>query len=377
MHPTFNPMIGPSPYVQINMGARFVPCMKSIDGVENANQTISWPCPNTTTTDPNAASNHCTLSDLCGFGGVPNPVVNGSLDDPNRPNQWFRFIIPMFLHGGFVHIGFNLLIQLTMGADVERMVGWWRYATVYLASGIFGFVLGGNYAAQGISSTGCSGALFGIFALYVLDLLYTWKDRRSPWTEFIIIIFGVGISFVLGLLPGLDNFSHIGGFIMGLALGLCIMRSPNALRERIGLARDRNDHHPYATTVTMSGGAGPPNPRRGRRADDHEDIDDNGAGNFPSSNRGSNGVLNFFQGRKPLWWAWWLVRVGALVAVLIGFILLIVDFYKYPKTTCSWCYRLSCLVSCCIVLKRKSFMPRYTDGSCSRSRIGAPREICS
>ncbi|BDD55267.1 hypothetical protein MPDQ_001720 [Monascus purpureus] len=325
--PTFNPMIGPSPYVQINMGARFDPCMKNVEGVQNANDTISWPCPNSTSS---VAS--CTLSELCGFNGVPNPHVGGSVHDSPAPDQWFRFIIPMFLHGGFVHIGFNMIVQLTMGVDVERMVGWWRYALVYVASGIWGFVLGGNYAGEGMSSTGCSGCLFGILALYVLDLLYTFKERQSPWVELIVMIVGVGISFVLGLLPGLDNFAHIGGFIMGLALGLCILRSPNALRERIGLARN-----PY---VAMSGGAGPEDENKTNHIGV---VDFFKARRTRSTTDDTSGPLGFFRGRKPLWWAWWLVRVGALVAVLIGFILLIVDFYKYPKSNCSWCYRLSCL----------------------------------
>jgi membrane associated rhomboid family serine protease len=314
-------MIGPSPYVQINMGSRFVACMKNIPTVQDATESIGWPCPNTTSSDANNPSNQCTLSQLCGFNGVPNPHVGGSLNDQPEPNQWFRFIVPMFLHAGIVHIGFNMLMQMTMGADMERNIGWWRYALVYFASGIFGFVLGGNYAAQGISSTGASGSLFGIIALFLLDLLYTWQQHRRPWLDLFFIILEIAVSFVLGLLPGLDNFSHIGGFIMGLAMGLCMMRSPNYIRERIGLART-----PY---VVMSGGVGVAQP------EDRIEESDKLTRSRP---------LAFFQGRKPMWWAWWLVRIGALVAVVVGFILLVTNFYKYPKSNCSWCYRLSCLV---------------------------------
>ncbi|EAW14501.1 rhomboid family membrane protein [Aspergillus clavatus NRRL 1] len=332
LHPQFNPMIGPSPYVQINMGARYTPCMKNVDKIQNSPVEFMFPCPNATSTTDFV----CSLSELCGFNGVPNPVPKGHLTDRPMPNQWFRFIIPMFLHTGIIHIGFNLLVQMTMGADMERTVGWWRYAFVYLASGIWGFVLGGNYAAQGESSCGCSGSLFGILALYILDLLYTWNERASPLTELIIMVIGIGISFVLGLLPGLDNFSHIGGFVMGLASGLCIMRSPNALRERIGLARN-----PY---VAMTGGAGASTePENSKIADPGSSITDFFKGRKGPKSAEVTGPLSFFKGRKPLWWAWWLVRLGALVAVLIGFILLIVDFYKYYTSNCSWCYRLSCL----------------------------------
>ncbi|KAL4787963.1 hypothetical protein BJX76DRAFT_317432 [Aspergillus varians] len=318
--PQFNPMVGPSAYVQINMGARYTPCMKNVPGLQNASSTVSFPCPNSTTTDTD-----CTLSDLCGFSGVPNPHAGGSIDDKPEPNQWFRFIVPIFLHSGFIHIGFNLIVQMTMGADMERMIGWWRYTLIYFSSGIWGFVLGGNYAGQGEASCGCSGALFGILALFILDLLYGWRDRQSPWVELIIMILGIAVSFVLGLLPGLDNFSHLGGFTMGLAIGLCVMRSPNALRERIGLARS-----PY---VAMSGGV----------ASENADPNANKPTGSKFGDLGKFSPKSFFAGRKPLWWAWWLVRLGALVGVLVGFILLIVNFYKYPSTNCSWCYRFSCL----------------------------------
>lgn len=225
--PSFNPMIGPSQQVLINMGSRYVPCMKNVKGVQNyvppaginlAEPGFPFPCPNSTTNDPTNPSNMCSLSELCGFDGVPNPKWLGAdgLDQKPEPNQWFRFITPIFLHAGFVHIGFNLLLQLTMGREIEVAIGSVRFFLVYVSAGIFGFVLGGNFAASGISSTGASGALFGIIAITLLDLLYSWSERRNPGRELFFIIIEIVISFVLGLLPGLDNFSHIGGFIVGL-----------------------------------------------------------------------------------------------------------------------------------------------------------------
>ncbi|KAL1869712.1 hypothetical protein VTK73DRAFT_2953 [Phialemonium thermophilum] len=310
IHPQFNPMIGPSTYVLINMGARFVPCMHNVQGVQTSPQNISWPCPNTTSNNVDDPSQQCTLSQLCGFGGVPE-FYNTDINHHPEPNQWFRFIVPMFLHAGVIHIGFNLLLQLTMGREMEKAIGSIRFFLVYVCSGIFGFVLGGNFAAPFISSTGASGSLFGVIALTLLDLLYSWRDRRNPVKDLMFILLDVLISFVLGLLPGLDNYSHIGGFVMGLALGICVLHSPNALRSRIG------EDPPYSSVV---GGYGP-------------------QGAAPSFFKNPVG---FFKGRKPLWWAWWLIRAGALVLVTIFFILLLNNFYVYRKT-CHWCKYLSCL----------------------------------
>ena len=325
------------------MGARYVPCMRNstfekkpakdtkcpsgmhLDTSEIPEQkfsndsTVGWPCPNTTTS---AAT--CSLNQLCGFNEDKNSV---------QPRQWFRFITPMFMHAGIVHIAFNLLLQLTLGKEMEQEIGPLRFTLVYLCSGIFGFVLGGNFAPAGIASVGASGSLFGIIALMLLDLFYYWDERKSPWIDLLWLLFEIAISFVLGLLPGLDNFSHIGGFLMGLVLGVCILHSPNTLRKRIGL-----DEAPYSP-VTLNKNYDP------------------GAGGIKGF---AKQPVGFFKGRKPLWWAWWLIRAAALIGVLAGFILLLQNFYNDHPSSCSWCKHLSCLVRPCICCLRGSMLTSVT-----------------
>jgi membrane associated rhomboid family serine protease len=269
---------------------------------------------------------------LCGFSGFSN----------EHPNQWFRFIIPMFLHAGLVHIAFNLLLQLTMGREMEKAIGSIRFAIVYFSSGIFGFVLGGNFAATAIASTGASGCLFGILALVLLDLIYGWNERRHPIKDLMWILVDIVISFVLGLLPGLDNFSHIGGFLMGLAAGICLLHSPNVLRQRIG-----------------ESGTSPLNKASYRNVGSEAELSTNpkdpmlpaaaAAKAAPTTTASPANIssfakqpVGFFKGRKPLWWAWWLFRLGALIGALVVFVILLNNFYKYHDT-CSWCKYLSCL----------------------------------
>lgn len=319
IHPQFNPMIGPSTYVQINMGARFVPCMRVTPGVQDSAEPVNWPCPNTTTSDANAASNHCDLKALCGFAGFNN----------DHPNQWWRFIVPMFLHAGLIHIAFNLLLQLTMGREMEKAIGSIRFALVYFSSGIFGFVLGGNFAASAIASTGASGCLFGVLALVLLDLIYGWNERPHPVKDLMWILVDIVISFVLGLLPGLDNFSHIGGFLMGLATGICLLHSPNILRQRTGEVVA-----PYRNVGSEPDVSNPKGPMLA--VPSHPTTAPANVAAFASH------PLGFFKGRKPLWWAWWLFRAGALIGVLVAFVVLLNNFYKYHDT-CSWCKYLSCL----------------------------------
>ena len=318
-------MIGPSQYVLINMGARYPPCMHNTKGVQDQSQAINWPCPWSTPNDLQDKSMQCTLSQVCGFGGVAEPdYSNGApgLDHEPFPNQWWRFIIPIFMHAGIIHIGFNLLLQMTLGREIERVIGSIRFFLVYMASGIFANVFGANYAGTAVASTGASGALFGIIALTLLDLLYSWSERRNPIRELAFLLIQVLVCFALGLLPGLDNFAHIGGFIVGLCLGISVLHSPNALRRKIG-----EDHFGGPTYSNIPGGGG------------------NSSGitsvAFPAFYRNPVG---FFKGRKPLWWAWWLLRAVFLILIIVVFIVLLNSFYT-NSANCSWCKYLSCIVS--------------------------------
>ncbi|PHH88329.1 hypothetical protein CDD83_7683 [Cordyceps sp. RAO-2017] len=301
--PQFNPMIGPSTQVMINMGARYVPCMHNVREIQGSQVPVLFLCPNATTND-----NFCPLSDLCGFGGVPNPTFNDVNQSP-APNQWFRFITPIFMHAGLIHIGFNLLMQLTIAKEMEVAIGPIRFFIVYMSAGIFGFVLGGNFAAPALPSTGASGALFGVIALTLLDLFYSWKERKQPVKDLMFLLLDMVISFALGLLPGLDNFAHIGGFVMGLGLGICVLHSPNSLRRRMGSGT------PYSAVFPGDG---------------------------PTAASVFKGPLGFFKGRKPFWWFWWIVRAIVLIIVIVVFVVFINYFYT-ARDRCEWCKYLSCI----------------------------------
>lgn len=324
----FSPVIGPSPYVLINMGSRYAPCMRPLKVITESEFPIDWPCPKVIDQRDLQEDEKCRLNEVCGLGansvdlnlseGVRNgtivPTAEQIKELNGNPNQWFRFITPMFLHAGIIHIGFNMIVQITLARDMEKSIGHIRFTLVYIASGIFGFIMGGNFAGLNSNSVGASGALFGIIALTLLDLLYHWSERKSPFKDLLFIFLDIAIIFVLGLLPGLDNFAHIGGFLMGLVLGICLLHSPAALRKRIGAMEP-----PYQGLAT-------------REVSEESTV-----------KQFAKAPVGFFKGRKAGWWAWWLVRAAALVAVLIVFIVLLKNFYAEPMHVCSWCHRLSCL----------------------------------
>ncbi|KAK9477241.1 hypothetical protein V1514DRAFT_309522 [Lipomyces japonicus] len=289
--PSFNPMIGPSSYTQIHMGARYNPCIHQIKGLTD-NLTLKFPCPNSTTINTNV----CSLSKLCGMGGF-------GLD----PFQWWRFITAMFLHAGFIHIIVNLLMQFTLGFHVEREIGLIRYTIVYLACGINGFILSGNFSGNGSVSTGASGAIFGLFALQILDICFNWSEFSTPGSTLLFYLVEIIIALALGLLPGLDNFAHIGGFAMGILLGIGLLRSPSFMRSKMGQANDRY-YYPHARSIKQ---------------------------------KLTNSWMHF-RSRNPFWYFWVLIRLTALI-VAAAFMIILIKYFTNGGGHCSWCKYLSCI----------------------------------
>ncbi|KAJ3249226.1 hypothetical protein HDU78_005366 [Chytriomyces hyalinus] len=210
----FNYMIGPSSGIIIHTGGRFTPCIRPNTGYDKPGMIFACPAgvPGTPQRQGGSTIQVCTLDQLCGMGGL-----NGQ-----PPNQWYRFIVPIFLHGGLVHLAMNLVFQCKTGFQMEQDFGWWRMALIYMISGVGGFIFGGNYSGMS-PSVGCSGALFGLIACLLIDLMQNWRLVKNPGWELAKLIFLILVSFLLGTLPYLDNFAHIGGFFCGFLAGLIFM----------------------------------------------------------------------------------------------------------------------------------------------------------
>lgn len=216
--PSINPMLGPSSEFFISFGARFVPCMRKVPALPTSEQL---PCLKYSTSSSNMYTPNelCPISEICG------------LKDANNPNQSYRFVSAIFVHAGFVHIFFNLLVQLTLCAQIEKLIGSIAYTIVYFGGGIGGNLLGGNFGLIGQPALGASGAIYTCISIELVDLCYNWKyEYRAKMRLAMSIVFTI-IGLALGLLPGLDNFAHIGGFCVGILGGLIFAPSLHPTRR--------------------------------------------------------------------------------------------------------------------------------------------------
>jgi len=141
--------------------------------------------------------------------------------------QWWRFIAPVFLHAGIIHIVMNLFMQVRVGFSLERQYGALRIAPVYLGAGVLGNLMSATFLPN-LPSVGASGALFGLVGLLLIDLIKNWNSLQSPCLALCEYMCQLIVTLVIGLLPFVDNFAHIGGFIAGILLSIVFL--PNNRR---------------------------------------------------------------------------------------------------------------------------------------------------
>jgi membrane associated rhomboid family serine protease len=146
-------------------------------------------------------------------------------------HEWYRLVTAMFLHGGLIHIGFNMIVLLDIGPMVEEVYGSARYLFLYLVMGIAGYVLS---ALAGHFSVGASGAILGIIGLLIAITTKRggtqMKELRSRLISWVVTIFALG--FLVGGLRT-DNWAHFGGLAAGFLLGKVFAdRLPEPGRER-------------------------------------------------------------------------------------------------------------------------------------------------
>jgi rhomboid protease GluP len=135
---------------------------------------------------------------------------------PIRLGRWWTLFTAIYLHGGLLHILFNLLWIRQLGPAVEELYGSARTAIIFTIAGVAGFIVSN---AVGIPLTvGASGSIFGLLGAIVAY----GRRRGGAFGAMVLRQYGMWalILFVFGFfMAGVNNFAHAGGFLGGLACG--------------------------------------------------------------------------------------------------------------------------------------------------------------
>ena len=144
-------------------------------------------------------------------------------------HEWFRLITAIFLHGGLLHIGFNMMALMQLGPALEELYGSSRYFFLYIFTGAFGFLAS---SFTGHLSLGASGGLLGLVGAMLAITTKRggayMRDLRSRLVSSVVFLFVLGF---MGM--GIDNWAHGAGLAAGFALGKIFAdRQPMNVREK-------------------------------------------------------------------------------------------------------------------------------------------------
>ena len=171
----------------------------------------------------------CLVVDLNNGRTVGNILV--SLGHPSTPTlqlfgmtgnfswtcgYWWTLITASFLHGGLLHIYFNMSALMQLGEITRVLLGPSRVIITYIATGIGGFALSNVWSNAPTIGASCS--IFGLMGVLLVfghrrggELGKTLRQSVLRWT-----IIGLAMGF---LIPMINNAGHIGGLLTGLLLG--------------------------------------------------------------------------------------------------------------------------------------------------------------
>jgi len=160
---------------------------------------------------------------------------------------WATLLTSMFLHGGLLHLGGNMLYLWIFGNNIEDAMGHLRYGVFYVVCGIAAALTEGvlNPGSE-IPMVGASGAISGVLAAY---LLIFPRARVTVIVPLGILLYPMKISAIYVIVfwflvqifqaamadpnePGVAWWAHIGGFAAGLLLAPAFSRYPLFGRRR-------------------------------------------------------------------------------------------------------------------------------------------------
>jgi len=134
----------------------------------------------------------------------------------NGYGSWWTLVSASYLHGGILHIFFNMMALMQLGPFVLSAYGLYRFIILYTVTGVAGFLL--SYLMHISLTIGASASICGLIGA----ILYYGKSRGGFFGGLIYrqaMGWTVGLVLFGLLIPGINNWAHGGGLIAGLLIG--------------------------------------------------------------------------------------------------------------------------------------------------------------
>ncbi len=174
--------------------------------------------------DPMGALQRRGLLDAFSPSGSALAALGATGPQQWHRGEWWTLLTAIYLHGGILHILFNVLWIRQLGPAVEEIYGPARLVVIFTVSGALGFLASDLLSPW--PSVGASGSIFGLLGAMVAF----GQKRGGTFGAMVLRQYGqwAVLLFIMGfLMAGVNNVAHAGGFVGGLAAGFVL-----ALAER-------------------------------------------------------------------------------------------------------------------------------------------------
>jgi len=151
-----------------------------------------------------------SIDDLLRFGGVSRPEV--------MKGDYWRLFSSLFVHGGILHLGSNLVMLFIMRNHWGKIVPPALTIALYLFCGLMASLASISYYENTVS-VGASGALLGLCGMLMIFSLRKLYDEEENEEVMKLSLFVSVFSIVMGLGADSDNAAHVAGLLSGIVLG--------------------------------------------------------------------------------------------------------------------------------------------------------------
>ncbi|MDO8683676.1 MAG: rhomboid family intramembrane serine protease [Armatimonadota bacterium] len=175
---------------------------------------------------------------LAGFAMIPKEILTGQdIRTPSPHPLWITIFTSMFMHGGLLHLGGNMLYLWIFGNNIEDVLGHFKFLLFYLAGGVaaaFAHIVTASVdpTAATIPTVGASGAIAAVLGAYlvlyptarIICLVFLgWFITTAAIPALVVLALWfllqlLNVSIVGGAGGGVAYWAHIGGFVIGIIL---------------------------------------------------------------------------------------------------------------------------------------------------------------
>ncbi len=172
------------------------------------------------------------FNDLFGLDARLLFAMGGNFAPAVEAGEYWRWLTACFLHGGLIHLGFNLFALAVVGPQIEALYGRLQMLFLFIVTGVIGFI-GSGMAGPVAVGIGASGGLMGL-----VGVAAGWGHREGTghgravrndmikWSAYV---------FIFGFFIQADNWAHLFGLLPGLAFGYSVRPRTWKLRELLPL----------------------------------------------------------------------------------------------------------------------------------------------